>query len=241
MACTHWILQGKGGVGKSNIASQLMQYLRQKELAVFGYDTDPVNATFARYKAFGVTRVRLLEDQNINQRLLDPFMAELVALPAEAHAVIDNGASTFLPLCSYMAENPILPMLQEQGTVFLHTVVTGGQALRDTLDGFTALAQTFPETSIVVWLNAYFGDILVDGKSFEESEAFRRHQQDVHALVRIPSRNRDTYGKDLELLLAQRQTYEEAMNDPSWNIMARQRLQIMRREMAAELDKAQLI
>ena len=46
----HFILQGKGGVGKSFIASLLAQYLRdRKNGQVVCFDTDPVNPTLSRY------------------------------------------------------------------------------------------------------------------------------------------------------------------------------------------------
>lgn len=240
MAISHWILQGKGGVGKSNIASLLTQYLLGQGVSVSGYDTDPVNATFAGYKGFHVRRVRFFDGQQLNQRLLDPFVEELLTLPADTHAVIDNGAATFLPLCSYMAENPVLPMLQSQGTVFMHTVITGGQSMGDTVSGLESLAKTFPSTNIVVWLNSYYGEITSNGKTFEEFEVYQTYKQNIHALVRIPNMNRDTFGKDIETLLSRRQTFDEALNDAEWNIMARERLKIFRGMMASELDNARL-
>ena len=49
----HFIAQGKGGVGKSTIASFLGDYLKAKASGVklHCFDTDPVNPTFSRYSA----------------------------------------------------------------------------------------------------------------------------------------------------------------------------------------------
>ena len=44
MATIHFILQGKGGVGKSMIASMLYQALLHYEKEVQAFDTDPVNS-----------------------------------------------------------------------------------------------------------------------------------------------------------------------------------------------------
>ena len=41
----HFILQGKGGVGKSYVASLLTQYLQDKKKPVVGFDLDPTNPT----------------------------------------------------------------------------------------------------------------------------------------------------------------------------------------------------
>ena len=45
MAIAHLLMQGKGGVGKSFVASILYQYLKRRGLEVYGCDTDPVNNT----------------------------------------------------------------------------------------------------------------------------------------------------------------------------------------------------
>ena len=47
MANVHMILQGKGGVGKSFIASLLAQHKIADHKSILCIDTDPVNATFA--------------------------------------------------------------------------------------------------------------------------------------------------------------------------------------------------
>jgi adenylylsulfate kinase-like enzyme len=46
----HLSLQGKGGVGKSLVASILALYLNRKALAVRCIDSDPVNKTLSQYK-----------------------------------------------------------------------------------------------------------------------------------------------------------------------------------------------
>ena len=57
------------------------------------------------------------------------------------HAIVDNGASSFVALGAYIKENALLSLLREQGhQVFFHTVITGGQALGDTLSGLKVLA-----------------------------------------------------------------------------------------------------
>jgi len=80
--------------------------------------------------------------------------------------VVDNGASTFLPLWHYLLENSALDYLRRNGRrVYVHTVITGGQALLDTLNGFHELAQTTEERNIVVWVNEYFGRVEAEARS----------------------------------------------------------------------------
>ena len=57
MATVHFIQQGKGGVGKSVIASFLYQVLHHQGKEVAAFDTDPVNATLKGYKEFKGSKV----------------------------------------------------------------------------------------------------------------------------------------------------------------------------------------
>lgn len=224
MATVHFIQQGKGGVGKSMIATMLYQALRQLGKTVMAFDTDPVNSTLYGFKEFDVTRMDLLRSGDIDPRKFDDLIEAIAALPPEAHAIVDNGASSFLALNSYIKENDILQLLEEAGhQVFFHSVITGGQAISDTALGLKALATGFPSSSIVVWLNHYFGEIVMDGKSFENFKVYTEHSDQFHAIINIPQGNAATLGKDLEVLFAKRQSFEAGMN-ASQSIVVRSRL-----------------
>jgi hypothetical protein len=69
----------------------------------------------------------------------------------------------------------------------IHTVITGGQALADTLSGFKSLAQSCKSRSIVVWINEYFGPVEYDGKKFNQMAAFLEHQDKVAGTVLSPA------------------------------------------------------
>ena len=171
MAKVHLILQGKGGVGKSMIAAMLAQYKKSKGITPLCIDTDPVNATFEGYKSLNVKRINIMENDEINTRNFDSLV-ELIAR-AEGDVIVDNGASSFVPLSHYLISNQVPELLQEMGhELVIHTVVTGGQALLDTVSGFAQLITQFPdESTFVVWLNGYWGPIESEGKSFEQMKA----------------------------------------------------------------------
>ena len=78
MANVHMILQGKGGVGKSFIASLLAQHKIADHKNILCIDTDPVNATFAGFKALNVKRLELMDGDVINARKFDDLI-ELIA------------------------------------------------------------------------------------------------------------------------------------------------------------------
>ncbi|AQX20907.1 hypothetical protein Bcsk_002470 [Bartonella sp. CDC_skunk] len=109
MSNIHMTLQGKGGVEKSSVDSLLMQYLLERKVEVKGIDTDPVNQTFASYKNFNVTHLKLLDQSVVIPRNFDTLMEEL--LNSKCQYVIDNGATTFLPLAYYLKENEAFDML----------------------------------------------------------------------------------------------------------------------------------
>ena len=241
---SHIVVTGKGGVGKSFAAIQLHQYFASKGLTVHGYDTDPVNATYGKHASFGVTIVPLLDSGNtVDPRCFDPFFENVASQPDEnAVAIVDNGTSSFLAFCSYMATCPALPLLSSRGTVYLHAIFVGS-AVQFSWNNLRDLARAFPQYPLVVWLNPFFGPIVNEtGQTFEEMPEFIELQPNIHSIVHIPNLIPATYGKDLEDLMSRRQSYEDALQDSSglWTLMAKQRLMVVRRDMAAALDNAHI-
>ena len=234
----HLTLQGKGGVGKSLVASVLAQYLREKGKEVRCIDTDPVNRTFAQYSALGADRLNLRDEHNrIEQRAFDSLIERFLTEDA-ATFVVDNGASTFLPLWHYLLENRALDYLRQNGRrVYVHTVITGGQALLDTLNGFHELAQTTAERNIVVWVNEYFGRVEAEGKKFSEMAAYHENSEKVCGAVIFSKRNQDTFGRDVEDMIAAKLTFNEAISAAKLPIMAKQRLKIVQRDLFEQLDR----
>ena len=112
----HMILQGKGGVGKSFIAASLAQFLNQKNgVSPLCIDTDPVNATLHGYKALDVTKIEILENDEINPRLFDKLI-EIIA-ETDRDIVIDNGSNSFVPLSSYILSNQIYELIKRNYVV----------------------------------------------------------------------------------------------------------------------------
>jgi hypothetical protein len=241
MAKIHIVLQGKGGVGKSFIAATLAQYKASKGQKPLCIDTDPVNSTFHGYKALTVKRLEILEGDEINPRKFDTVV-ELVA-PSKDDVIIDNGASSFVPLSHYLISNQVPALLAAMGhELVVHTVITGGQAALDTVSGFSQLASQFPtEAVFVVWLNPYWGSIELEGKGFEQMKAYTNNKDRVSAIVRIPSLKEETYGRDLSDMLQERLTFDEALAKDTLTIMTRQRLKIIKGQLFSQLDSATVL
>lgn len=241
MAKIHIILQGKGGVDKSMIASMVAQYMYGKNETPLCIDTDPVNATFEGYKSLDVQRLHIMDGDEINTRNFDALV-EMVAA-AERDIIIDNGASSFVPLSHYLISNQVPSLLQEMGhDLVVHTIVTGGQALVDTVNGFAQLASQFPAQCLfVVWLNPYWGPIEHEGKGFEQLKAYTANKGRVSAIIQIPALKEETYGRDFSEMLRNRLTFDEALADPALTIMTRQRLKIVKTQLFAQLDLAAVL
>ena len=237
MANIHIVLQGKGGVGKSMIASVLAQYMLDKNETPTCIDTDPVNATFVGYAALNARRIQIMDGDEINSRNFDALIEQIAS--SENPVIIDNGASSFIPLSHYMVSNDVATILNEMGhKLIIHTVVTGGQALTDTLKGLAALLTQFPTGSaiFIVWLNPYWGPIEAEGKTFEKMKTYTENKSRVSGIVYLPTLKADTFSRDFAEMLQERQTFDEALASPSLPIMVRQRLKIVKAEIFSKLD-----
>lgn len=228
MSKVHLVLQGKGGVGKSFVASLLAQYHREHNKPAMLLDTDPVNATFSDYKSLGVQRVELMEGSSLNTRRFDEMMERI--LNEDIDVIVDNGASSFIPLTNYMVENNAIGMLSDAGKqVVVHTILAGGQMQRDTVQGFTALCAQLPEPAeILVWINEFQGPIEHDGKTFEQMKAYTANRHRVTGLIRITRQTSETFGKDLELMLARKLTFADVDAGTEFGLMAKQRLRMIK-------------
>ncbi|MBF0804915.1 MULTISPECIES: conjugal transfer protein TraL [unclassified Neisseria] len=234
----HLIVQGKGGVGKSFSAMIVAQYLKAaNDGAVYCFDTDPVNQTFGRFGALQAETVNILTaDNTIDTRNFDGLIEKLIE--NEGMAVVDNGAATFVPLMSYIAENHVDELLKENGVrLILHVPVMGGQALEDCAVGLAQTAKTI-DAEIVVWLNEHNGAIrLTDGKGFTDLPVYKNNQAKIIGIVHLPHRNPDTFGRDIQAMTAASLTFEEADKSPEFGIMPRQRLRTVKRDLFAQLEK----
>ncbi|CAI10579.1 MULTISPECIES: conjugal transfer protein TraL [Aromatoleum] len=241
MAKIHMVLQGKGGVGKSMIAAVIAQYKAGKGQKPICIDTDPVNATFEGYKALDVRRLNIMDGDEINTRNFDTLVEQIAT--AEVDVIIDNGASSFVPLSHYLISNQVPALLRNMGhELVVHTVITGGQALQDTVSGFAQLAGQFPaECLFVAWLNSYWGAIEHEGKGFEQMKAYTTNKARVSAIIQIPPLKEETYGRDFTEMLQARLTFDEALAMSSLTIMTRQRLKIVKGQLFAQLENTAVL
>src|SRR4029450_13974816 len=100
----HFVLQAKGGIGKSFVSTLLAQHVLNETGAVRCFDTDQENTTFTRYTTLNIRPVSLIDQSRImHPKRFDVLMEAL--LHEDGNCVIDTGANTFSNLLAYMVEN----------------------------------------------------------------------------------------------------------------------------------------
>ena len=236
MKNVHFILQGKGGVGKSTIAVLLAQYLKDKGVDFQGVDTDPVNQSFSGFKALNAKHLHVLDQGTVNQRRFDALIEEIIT--SKSDYVIDNGASSFIPLSSYISENKTFDTLKEHGAqVYLHTPVVAGAAMKDSLIGMKAIADMTSLQNLVVWENEYFGTVQHNGTSFEDMPVFKNSASSIMGVIHLKGRTASTFGGDMKKMLTLNKTFEECLNGDDFFVTEKSRLKIMRDDIYAEINR----
>lgn len=244
----HFILQGKGGVGKTTVSTFITQYLKdylkQDYMAI---DTDQVNASFAKFKALNVETINVMQDNIITDAGWENLTYKLINTD-KSNIIIDNGASSFVPLIAYAIENDMVDLLTSEensyaGNIFIHVVIAGGEGLSHTLAGLNMICEKFNQdkVQIVVWINNFLGKVETQDKKITDYPEYKNNESKILAVVRIPTYKGDLFKKDLSDMLTNHKTFEEMKNDTSVFIMSRSRYVKMQKEMFEELNNVDFI
>lgn len=233
----HLVLQGKGGVGKSVVASWLAEFLIRRGQSVRCIDGDPVNRSFGQYKAFSAEKLDLVNAEGVLDRtrydgLVERFLVE------DAVFVLDSGATAFLPFWSYLVEADLIATLRTAGRrVYVHVPIGGGEMLNDTLLGFKTLAESATEQNLIVWINEYFGPVARDGKTFNQMQVYLDNQSKVLTAVAITQRSPDTFGQTIRRMREKKLTFAEAITSEEFFIVDKSRLHRVQTELFAQLEQ----
>ncbi|MBU0910762.1 MAG: conjugal transfer protein TraL [Proteobacteria bacterium] len=224
----HLTLQGKGGVGKTLVSTLIAQYLLSKDMTPLCIDTDPVNRTFSGFKAMDVKPLDIMEKDQVNIRNFDNLI-EMI-MESKNECVIDNGAASFIPLTAYLKENDIFQFLSANGfTIYIHVVLTGGQAVEDTAKGLDYIIKNFGDSAhTVVWLNEYFGEVQYKEMPFEDMQVFKRNKSNILGIIPIPEMSNETFGVDIKQMLEDRVTFDEYLASDDYKIIPKQRIKKFR-------------
>lgn len=236
MATVHFMLQGKGGAGKSFISAVLYQYYLHLNIPVSAFDTDPVNATLFGYKDLpDVLPINIMDGDEVDAGRFDAMLESIVEMPSDHQVIVDNGASSFLAICGYIKNNRGFDLIRDTDhQLFIHAVITGSSALNETLGGLNSAVKNY-ETPVIVWLNDYNGPIEVDGRRFEDFDIFQECGDFIEAVVRLPHYDTLTR-RDMEKLLIKKRGFENFIKSNE-SLMARQRITKLWRNIIETIQK----
>ncbi len=236
----NFILQGKGGVGKSFATAILAQYFiddKNMDNIVVG-DTDPVNTTTVKVKRLNADLIQITENSKVIQSKFDP-MFESMLTNSQNTFVIDNGASTFLPLIQYFNDNCVMDMFEDvEQDVYIHTIIVGGQALADTLQGFEELKQLVKRSKVklIVWINEFQGIPALENTPLIKTKFIEKNKDVIAGLVVIQDRKSDAFTTDIKELTEKSLTLKEALESEYFGLMAKSRLKRVFNDIYKQLD-----
>jgi CobQ/CobB/MinD/ParA nucleotide binding domain len=236
----HVVLQNKGGIGKSLVSLNLVQYLRESR-KVQAIDLDPMNHTLAEFSGIQAKSVDLFDASHTDLKGREIDELAVAMLSEDSSFVIDNGAAGFVRFGGYLADTEFAMMLTEHGRdLIIHAVIAGGDMAAQCVLGLHTLLASFPASvPLVVWLNEHTGPIDADGGRFEEMKIYRDNAKRIIGLVRLP-RLSSLFLQDFNEMIRRRLTYDEAIANPAFHVMNKQRLTMTRRALWKQLDEINL-
>lgn len=135
-------------------------------------------------------------------------------------------------------ENDFIDLMMEScKRVYIHTIIGGGDNLKDTTAGFVSLAKQ-THCPMIIWLNenASWGTT----ENFIETKTFNENSANVRGVVLLQGRNSDTFGDDVRKMNKARLTLKEILaSDSDFNILEKSRLGTVVRDVFAKLDEVE--
>ena len=230
----HFVMQSKGGAGKSVVSALLSQYLLEHDKDLILIDTDPSNKTLGSYKGLNVQKIEVLnKNKLVDQSKFDGFMNDFLA--SEHPMLVDTGSGDFLAINNYMLNNEIPTIFKETNKqLYIHVPVNFGQSQKETLKCLYDIASNHQNVIVVIWENEFFGENMDDALS-----PILKKTTNVAGVIKIREMNADTERADFSRMLQQSLTFgevREKTDDPNFGFIQKTRLERIRKEIWGQLD-----
>ena len=235
MYTTNLIYAGKGGIGKSFLAYNLISYLRNlsNDVNKIGViDTDTNNGIISTIENFNPINLGdcSLDDWATNGLL--KLISYISDKNISKHYVVDIGSNTFPIINNYMIINKCLPelLLKSSCKINLHLLIAANDRseaaytislVYDTLDYIIELKtilndypnekeEVLGKLNIFLWLNEIHGSVYFNGEPFESNKNFLdKYNKHIDYLIHIPKLS--IYeANDFGILRSKGKTFEEA-------------------------------
>lgn len=231
----HFVMQSKGGVGKSVVSSLLAQYLLTNLTGVKLIDIDPNNKTFSSYKDLNVQQIDIIKDDEnvVDQSKFDGFLQDFIQ-SENLTFLVDTGSGEFLPLNNYLSIMSIPDIIQQFGkNIYIHVPINYGQAEDDTKKCLIKLVESYPNVPFIVWENEYFGKPSTD---FIKTKAYQSIDN-IIGVVKINKLNGDTFEKDFETMIKSGMTFKQVQYDNNvFQLFSKMRLNQIEKDINSKLD-----
>jgi hypothetical protein len=110
--------------------------------------------------------------------------------------------SSFVALVHYLVSNDVPAVLSQTGhELVVHTVITGAQALLDTLHGVAQLVKQLDSVRSILWLNPFWGPIAEDGKTFEQMKTYQDIKKRIETVVNLLAFGDELFPQDIAAML----------------------------------------
>ena len=216
------ILNGKGGVGKSFFAVNLVQFLKDKGIAHVAIDSDNENSTLKRFHP----ETRFLDLGN--RREMD---AIFTALEKSNMVIVDCRAASTDLFLDYFAEVDLTAVLKAFGAAL--TLVMPVNHELDSVDQVQRLAEQLGKAAgYVVVRNAAHSDSFA---LFDSAEVRVRLKSELGGREITMTRLQDWL---VEALNRENVTISAATKHAGFSLLDRQRLQTWQRKLFAEIESA---
>ncbi|WP_296208614.1 ArsA-related P-loop ATPase [Psychrobacter sp. UBA3480] len=231
----HFVLQSKGGAGKSVCSSILAQYLSEQNKETLLIDTDPSNKTLGSFKGLDVEEIQVLSKSKIvDQSAFDGFVNKFMSV--DSAMLVDTGSGDFLPINSYILQNELPEIFQENGKqMVIHCPINFGQSEEETIKCLIGIVANYPNTPIVVWENEFFG---INTNEFRETVLFKQ-TNNIIGSIKIRKMLTDTEECDFSYMLKQSLTFNQvskATDSNYWGFIQKTRINRIKKEIWEQLD-----
>lgn len=222
----HFVVQSKGGIGKSVVSNYLAQYLKDRE-NIICFDIDPSNKTFASYKNLKVIPFGIMSGDDVNKGKFDDLL-EIIFLDKENDScIIDSGSSSFISMTSYINKEHVFEALKEYKIEpYVHSIIIGGDSYPETEEGLSWLAERYGnQAKFIVWKNEFWGKVADKNDiEFENTLVYEEYKQFIYGIITIPELSNSELGKNIKDMLTSRQTFDEYCNDRNRMVMEKLRV-----------------
>jgi len=234
------ILGNKGGIGKSTISALIAEYQISQNKKILCVDLDPENVSFYSFNSLKVEAIQIKDTitNDIDKRKIDALM-EFIFDNKDKEIIIDTGSTSYTPLTTYFIENDFFSILNEEEIEHrIISIIHGGGNTYDSINGMKRISEMFPNEKLLIVNNQLQASTIVQGKVFEETNAFLEIKDRITGIVNIPKKS-DYITEDIVNMRQESLLFSD-LKTSEFTMMQRRRLTIYRDEIWAEFEKAGL-